>query len=253
MTGKERYLAAVRHEVPDRLPMDSLGIDCLEALAERLGVPQERVRAHLGLDKDDNLYMLVCGNRVLDGKPYFLKWAETYVKARAGKIRAVSRGTAGIPIPPGKDGLPEQPPDLENVWAEGAEWFYGGVGFAGWASGASCICWNARPALDLFARSFLPEIDHYSVAVLDTNGNLILRLGKYGNVEDGKPLVAAGGPANPRSIGGDEAALFHAASLGTHTDRRLYISDGGNARILSVKLDYHATERVALKDVKDSG
>jgi hypothetical protein len=87
------------------------------------------------------------------------------------------------------------------------------------------------------------------VAVLDTNGNLITRIGQYGNLEDGKPLVAEGGPRNPRSIGGDEVALFHAAYLGTHTDRRLFVSDAGNRRILSVKLGYHAEHKVSLKDV----
>jgi len=71
-------------------------------------------------------------------------------------------------------------------------------------------------------------------------------------VDDGKPLVADGGPPSPRSIGGDEVGLFHAAYVGTHTDRRLFIADAGNSRILSVKLDYHATERVALKDVADA-
>ena len=55
--------------------------------------------------------------------------------------------------------------------------------------------------------------------------------------------------------GGDDklpqVALFDAAYVATYTDRRLFISDAGNARILSVKLDYHTTERVALKDVRD--
>jgi hypothetical protein len=91
------------------------------------------------------------------------------------------------------------------------------------------------------------------VAILDSNGNVITRIGRFGNVDDGKPLVAAGGPAKPRSIGGDEIALFHAAYVGTETDRRLFIHDGGNGRILSVKLGYHAEEKVALKDVKDGG
>ncbi len=33
------------------------------------------------------------------------------------------------------------------------------------------------------------------------------------------------------------------------TDRRLHIGDVGNARIVSVKLNYHATEKVKLGDV----
>jgi hypothetical protein len=133
---------------------------------------------------------------------------------------------------------------------EGADWFYGGVGFC---TPGACVCWNCRFDLDYFNRSFAPEPLHYSVAVLDSNGNLILRIGKYGNADDGKPLVAEGGPANPRSIGGDEAALFHACYVATHTDRRVFIADAGNARILSVKLGYHAEERIALKDMQDQG
>jgi len=88
--------------------------------------------------------------------------------------------------------------------------------------------------------------------VLDTNGNLILRVGRYGNVEDGKPLEPAGGPPNTRSVGGDEVALFYAPYVATHTDRRLFIADPGNARIVSVRLGYHATERVPLRVVLDS-
>jgi len=196
---------------------------------------------------------------VLDGKPYFLDSAETYLKAKAGKLLAISGG-GDCPVPLGAS-LPKRPPDMGGLWVEGAEWFYGGVGFPGWR--ASCICWNTRPALDLFARSFLPEIDHYSVAVLDTNGNLILRIGQYGNVDDGlpSPAVPRGAPKtdgpmlappNPRSIGGDEVALMHPSHVATLTDRYLYIGDVGNGRIVQVKLGYHAEEKVVLKDVKDT-
>ncbi len=41
--------------------------------------------------------------------------------------------------------------------------------------------------------------------------------------------------------------MFYACYVAAHTDRRLFIADAGNARIVSVKLDYHATERVPLK------
>ena len=73
-----------------------------------------------------------------------------------------------------------------------------------------------------------------------------MRIGRYGNPDDGMPLIAEGGPPRPRNIGGDEVALFHAGYLATHTDRRLFIADIGNARIVSVKLDYHAAETVPL-------
>jgi hypothetical protein len=35
------------------------------------------------------------------------------------------------------------------------------------------------------------------------------------------------------------------------TDRHLYIGDVGNARVVQVKLGYHAEAKVALKDVPD--
>ena len=209
----------------------------------------------IGIDKDCNLYVLAAMNRNLDGKPYFLPWAGTLVKMRPKQGKVIS-ASEGAPARLGKTAAPNRPPDVNmwgagDTWLENPEWMYGGVGFVGANSGGSCVCWNARPALDLFARSFAPEVDHYSVAVLDSNGNLILRVGQYGNVDDGKPLNPAGGPANTRSIGGDEVAIFHAPYVGTHTDRRLFIADPGNNRIASVKLGYHTSESVALQGLPD--
>jgi len=97
----------------------------------------------------------------------------------------------------------------------------------------------------------LIEIDRYGVAVLDSAGNVVTRIGTYGNADDGRPLVADGGPPGSRSIGGDEVALFHAPYLATDTDRRLFIADPGNGRILSVQLGYHAEETIALSDVSE--
>ena len=214
----------------------------------------------LAIDKNNDLYVLAATTRVLDGKRYFDYMTGTEVKFRFGKAKVItSDDTVRIPLPAGAG--PKRPQELDDgavgpAWAEGREWFYGGLGFTGkdgaHASGG-CACWNARFCLDYFARSFVPEIQHYSVGVLDTNGNLILRVGRYGNVDDGKPLVAEGGPPNPRSIGGDEVGLFYPAYLGAQTDRRLFIADPGNSRILSVRLNYHAMARVDLKDVKEWG
>ena len=38
-----------------------------------------------------------------------------------------------------------------------------------------------------------------------------------------------------------------------HDVAGLFIADAGNARILSVKLGYHAEEKIALKEVPDQG
>jgi hypothetical protein len=210
----------------------------------------------IGIDQRDNIYMLSASRRLIDGKPLDpgveRDVSGTVIKVPAKKAKVLSSGGAGsIPIPLPPEGQPKRALDLAGYntgWVEGAEWLYGGVGFC--VPGA-CVCWNSRFDLDYFNRSFAPEPLLYSVAVLDSSGNLILRLGKYGNVDDGKPLIASGGPASPRAIGEDEVALFYACYVATHTDHRLFIADAGNARILSVKLDYHATERLPLKEAPD--
>ncbi|QDU96138.1 NHL repeat-containing protein [Lignipirellula cremea] len=205
----------------------------------------------IAIDKQGNLYALASAHRLFGGEPYFLPWTETLFKISpsAGKLVA---GSDRANIPAEKHNLPERSPDMANhtlqkVWIEGADWKYGGVGFGSQTGG--CVCWNARFALDYFDRVFAPEVDHFTVAVLDSSGNLLLRIGDYGNVDDGLPLVKQGGPADPRSIGGDETALFHAAYVASHTDHRLFIADAGNRRILSVKLDYHATRRLPLSSL----
>jgi len=214
----------------------------------------------IGIDASDNLYVMANGTRLIDGKPYDPAAAddlsETLMKVPPKGARVLSAaGNIGVPL---AAGAPARAPDFAGFptgrsWVEGAEWFYGGVGYtgnAGW-DGGGCRCWNARFTLDYFARSFAPELRHFSVAVLDAGGNLITRIGRYGNVDDGLPLYLKGGPPSPRAIGGDETGLFHAAYVGTLTDRRLFIADAGNARILSVKLGYHTEEKTSLKPAAD--
>lgn len=209
----------------------------------------------IAMDRNNNLYVMAANVRVLDGNEYFLERSETLVKIKAKQGRMVSSKKEGLPVPLGDGAQPKTPPQIAKnhngpSWVEGAEWFYGGVGYGGFNSskgGGGCACWNARFALDFLARSFAPEVDHFSVAVLDTNGNLIARIGRYGNADDGKPLLAEGASPAARAVGGDEVALCHAAYVAVDSDKRLFISDAGNARILSVKLGYHAEARLPLK------
>ena len=209
----------------------------------------------IGIDQDDNLYMLSASRRILEGKLYDPSIPDdrsgTVLKVKAGKSKTLSN-SGGIPVPLGEEIRPKRSLDLgagfTSGWVEGAEWFYGGIGFC---TPGGCVCANCRFDTDYFNRSFAPESPIFSVAVLDSVGNLITRIGQYGNVDDGKPLVPDGGPAEPRSIGGDEVALCQTCYVAADTDRRLFIADQGNARILSVRMNYHGEERVALKDVAD--
>lgn len=202
----------------------------------------------VAIDRDDNIYVMHTPTRSLDGKPYFNHMSETLMKVKPKKAKVItSSKRAPVPVPKGSPPKPKQ--DLEGFWVKNAEWFYGGVGFAGFnmkGHGGGCACWFSRFALDYFARSIAPEPYQFRVAVVDSAGNLVLRIGRCGNVDDGKPLVAETAPPNARSIGGDEVALFHACFVGTHTDRRIFISDHGNGRIVSVKLDYHKEEKISL-------
>ena len=206
----------------------------------------------IAMDKDDNLYLLAAATRMFGKKRYWDYMTGTLIKV--APERKILTTKAVIPLGELKPGrLPDTVDgQLGAAWYEGAEWFYGGLGFSGkdgsHAAGG-CACWNCRFAHDYFGRSFAPETQHYSVAVLDTAGNLILRVGRYGNVDDGVPLATERKPGTwtPKPLGGDETALFYPVYLATHSDRRLFVADPGNQRILSVKLGYHATETVPLK------
>ncbi len=212
------------------------------------------------IDSRDDIYVLADSTRAFGGKKYFNEMTGTVMKFRPKKGRVVS-ASRRAPVPLPETDRPKRPPDViggstGTAWVEGAEWMFGAAGWFGFntaRAGGGCDCWHSRFCVDYLARSFVPEVERYSVAVLDANGNVITRIGRIGNVDDGRPIDPQGGPKDPRALGGDEIALFHAAYVGTETDRRLFIHDAGNSRILSVKLDYAATEKVALKDVKDSG
>jgi hypothetical protein len=201
----------------------------------------------IGMDREDSIYVMATPTRVVDGTRYFDFMSETLMKATPQKNKVVSSNDrAPVPLPESE--RPARKPELQNgtlhsAWVEGAQWLFGGVGFAGFnasQAGGGCACWFSRFSLDYFARSIAPEPSHFSVAILDSAGNLITRVGRYGNVD-------SAGARSLVPLGGDEVGLVHACYVGSHTDRRLFISDVGNGRIVSVKLDYHTTERVNLK------
>jgi DNA-binding beta-propeller fold protein YncE len=201
----------------------------------------------MGMDRDDGLYVMSTMTRVLNGHPYFNDMTGTMIKIQAKKGKVIGATDRAV-VPLAKELRPERPPDASNphvgqAWVEGAEWFYGGVGFCGKNGarvGGGCDCYNARPALDYLGRTFAPEIEHCSVAVLDSAGNLILRIGQYGNLD-------SAGPKSLAPLPGDGVGLIYAPYVATQTDKRLFIADPGNGRIVSVKLNYHSTETVAVK------
>jgi len=218
----------------------------------------------VAMDKNDALYLMAVSPGNIGGVPYPDPSACTLVKLKPRTKVLTNRARIGL----SEQTRPKRPVDLlawrdtGNAWIEGVQWTFTGVGLDTqnmFAGSGKCHCTgNSRFALDLYGRCIAPELPRCDVAVIDSAGNLVLRVGRYGNVDDGVPLVTEGGPPAPRSIGpsagsgqaGDEVALLNPRFVAVHTDHRLFIADRGNERVVSVRLDYHATECVALKDVK---
>ncbi len=196
------------------------------------------------MDPRGDIYFLHASNRVYADRNLF-PLTGCLIKFRRGRGRFLAAKHAEVPLAP--ENRPDIAPQIAGYWVQDAEWIYPAVGASRNAS--PCFCWNSRFAVDLFGRSFAPETVRNQVAVLDTNGNLMLHVGQYGNVDDGVPLVKDPRfrTEKPRSIGGDEVALMYACFTAVYSDRRLFIADAGNGRILSVKLSYHTEERLSLK------
>lgn len=195
------------------------------------------------IDKDCNVYMLATPARHINGKPLDDGMSSTMIKFKKESGGKFLSNNKGMPLLLPTDQYPNRPQEINGLWVESYEWMYGGCGFAGFngaAAGGGCACWFVRFKLDYFARSFVPEPMQYSVAVLDSAGNLILKIGQYGN-EDSK------GKKSKEPLGGDEVGLFHPCFVETHTDRRLFIADIGNENILSVKLKYEVNEILSFK------
>jgi hypothetical protein len=210
------------------------------------------------IDRDGNIHLLAAATPYIDGKPYFNGRGCTLLRFTPGRMKLLAAAKATIPLPQAE--RPKRSVDMTRpgLWVQGAQWMFGPVGADGhYGSGGRCHCrvmgWFS---LDYFRRSFAPEVDRFRVVVLDAAGNVIMRIGRYGNVDDGMPLIdpdpALRGkqgyqPPNPRSIGGDEVAIMHAQGVAVQNDKRLFIADGGNQCIRSVKLDYHITASAIIK------
>ncbi|PCJ58855.1 MAG: hypothetical protein COA79_12365 [Planctomycetota bacterium] len=210
-------------------------------------VPGLRENYGVAIDSNKNIYMMNASTRVLDGKAYPDSLTGTIIKFPATGGRIIKKGTKQVSVPLDPSEEPKRPVDLKGAWAENASWFYGGVGFSGkngtrnLLSGTGCACWNARMTFDYFNRTFAPELNRFKVAVLDSNGNLILNIGRYGNRD-------TAGDKGSVKVGGDGVTLMHGAYLATHSDKRLFIADPGNDRIVVVKLNYHQNEILSLPE-----
>jgi hypothetical protein len=217
-----------------------------------------RLVAGCAVDEDGALYFICNYPRAVGDKPFLRGRGGTFgitddrknrhphtgtlVKAR-GKNVKILRAKAEVPLDP----RPERAPDMfflssrmvgeENrVWMEGAEWFYGGASpIIDWG----CSCPTSRFHLDWYKRTYVPEAYRHSFGVVDTNGNLIMHLGKYGNLDSGN------GDKSKVPVSGDNIAVFIPRFIGG-TDNYLCFSDWGE-RLAVLKIAYHAEETAPVK------
>jgi hypothetical protein len=130
---------------------------------------------------------------------------------------------------------PKRPLDVTGGWIEGAAWFYAG---ASPTVKNACSCPTQRFHLDWYRRSFVPEQYRHSIGVLDTNGNLIMHIGRYGNFDSGS------GAQSRIRVGGDDIAMC-AVRFVSGTDRYLVFEDNGE-RLIVLRIEYHSEETVPM-------
>jgi hypothetical protein len=199
----------------------------------------------IGIDREGNLYSAFAslmpggqrrldgyaqdfsGNRITPGHGSLVKLRGAGGKYPMGGL--VERGAEGAPL---KVSLGDYsgPGQLKDAEIAGGLWAYGGLTCQ---SNRGCSCGHARIYLDRAARVFVPVNHLYSIMVLDSNGNRIARLGRYGNADDNDPKYGGIQMCWPRAVCASDTAM--------------YVTDYGNLRILKAALSYAAEETVAVQ------
>jgi len=213
------------------------------------------------IDEDMSLYFTTARTRMYGDRWYLYGRGSTIGAPDDGRNRWPFTGTViktkpdtkctllhrSSPVP--LDQFPSRSPDLRTLnfvgdnrdsrsldcWVEGAEWMYAG---ASPMVSTGCVCPKMRCHLDWYKRTFVPEGHRHSFAVLDTNGNLVMHVGRYANFDS-----APGGKDGCRP-GGTDIGITSARYM-SGTDNYLAFQDWGE-RLVVLKLDYHAEETCAI-------
>jgi hypothetical protein len=158
-------------------------------------------------------------------------FTNTYIKSKGKDVYLL---TPNAPIP--LDQALARPMDLTGGWLEGAEWMYAGSspGVIG-----GCSCPTQRSHLDWYKRSYVPEQYRHSIGILDTNGNVIMHLGQYGNYDSGQ------GPKSAIPVG--DGIVMSALRFVSGTDNYLCYEDNGE-RLVVLKLNYHTEETAGISN-----
>ena len=123
-----------------------------------------------------------------------------------------------------------------HAWVAGAEWLYAS---ASPITSTGCSCPRQHLGLDWYKRVLIPEAYRHSIGILDTNGNLIMHVGEYGNFDD-----APGGKDGAKP-GGDDIKMLYTRFISA-TDNYLVYGDWSE-KLVVLKLDYEVEESVKIK------
>lgn len=96
---------------------------------------------------------------------------------------------------------------------------------------SGCVCKEARFDLDDFGRLYVPDVLGFCIRVYDNAGNLVCKLGHYGNVDSAGPDSRLGDPP---------IAFGWPMSCGINRAGRLYVADVLNQRIVRVDTTFAA-------------
>jgi hypothetical protein len=120
-----------------------------------------------------------------------------------------------------------------RVRITGARWRFPGMGIVPtseryWGDPA-CVCYFSGLDVDPYGRVFVPDCFQFRVHVLDSNGNKMYDVGRYGNADDRGQAIHFAWPA-----------------FADACRDRLYVSDGLNRRIGVVRFTYADKAEVPL-------
>jgi hypothetical protein len=90
-----------------------------------------------------------------------------------------------------------------------------------------CCCYNSQMAVDPYGRVYAPNALRFCVEMIDTAGNRIGRIGRYGNPDDARSGIHFAWPAYVSSAGG-----------------KVFVADSVNHGVAVVKFE-HAAEATA--------
>ena len=154
------------------------------------------------------------------GAPPAHKWSGCIVKVRpsGGGIVAREGDVDGI--------------EFDGYFFEGAVAVYPGLSPR---ADRGCVCKEGRFDVDDYGRLYVPDVLGFCVRIYDNAGNVIAKLGRYGNADSAGPGSRLPTPAIP---------FGWPMSCSVNRAGRLYVADVLNQRVVRVDLT-HAAEALA--------